>query len=95
MALSSKDPEEIVTVVFDFAALTATVATPVVTMAVVSGTDANPSAMLSGSPTVVGAEVHQKIVGGLSGVTYSLRCRADAADGSRFVLADELIVEIG
>lgn len=34
------------------------------------GTDLNPSALLTGSPTIEGAKVTHRVVGGLPGVTY-------------------------
>lgn len=42
------------------------------TMEVLTGTDATPSAMLSGSPTISGSVVTQKVIGGLPGVVYQL-----------------------
>jgi hypothetical protein len=93
MSLPSKDPAEIITVEFDFTALAASVSAPIITIAATYGReDANPSAMLSGSPTVTGAEVRQRVTGGQAGTTYTLRCVADAADGSRYVLTATLPV---
>ncbi len=73
--LSSKDPAETIFVVFKFANLVSSLTSPTVTASYASGpNDANPSAILSGSPTVVGTDVTQKIVGGQNGTTYDLRC---------------------
>jgi len=95
MTLPIKDPDEIITVEFDFAALAASVSAPVITVAASYGKDdPSASAMLSGAPSVTGAEVRQKIIGGQPGTTYTLRCVADAADGSRYVLTAALPVEI-
>ncbi|MBP8169295.1 MAG: hypothetical protein KAX99_06475 [Azonexus sp.] len=94
MSLPTKDPAEIITVEFDFTALAASVSAPTVTVAAAYGKDdATASAMLSGSPSVTGAEVRQRIIGGQSGTTYTLRCVADAPDGSRYVLTASLPVE--
>lgn len=88
-----KDPAEIITVTFDFAAYDVTINNPVVSCDVVSGkVDASAAAMLSGAPQVSGATVLQRIIGGLSGNTYKLRCQIDDADGERWVVADELRV---
>lgn len=48
--------------------------------------------MLSGAPQVSGATVLQRVVGGLAGNTYKLRCQADDADGERWVAAAEIEV---
>lgn len=63
--------------VFDFASLLAvgeTISTQVVTAAVYSGTDASPSALISGSATASGTKVTQTITGGLAGVVYTITC---------------------
>lgn len=94
MTLPIKDPAEIITVEFDFSALSANVSDPVITVQASYGKDdPSASAMLSGVPSVTGAEVRQKIIGGQAGTTYTLRCVADAADGSRYVLTAALPVE--
>lgn len=49
-----------------------TVATAVCAIEVWSGVDASPSAMISGSPTVSGSTVRQKVVDGSAGVIYLL-----------------------
>lgn len=94
MSLPTKDPAEIITVEFDFTALAASVTGPTVSIAAAYGQD-DPSAtaMISGSPSVTGAEVRQRIIGGQHGTTYTLRCVADAPDGSRYVLTASLPVE--
>lgn len=48
------------------------VQTAAVSIQVFSGIDANPSAMLSGSPIISGSLVTQKVIGGLPGVVYEL-----------------------
>lgn len=93
MSLSTKDPEEIVTVTFDFTDLATSVASPVITCSVFSGqSDQASQAMVSGLPQVSGLTVLQRIVGGIDGNTYKLRCRIDDADGERWILSDVLTV---
>ncbi len=75
-----KDPADIITVEFDFSADATAVTAPAVTIAVVAGTDADPSLMLVGAPTVSGATVLQRIQGGVNGATYSLQCLAYNGD---------------
>ena len=93
MSLSAKDPAEIITVTFDFAALATSVATPVITCQAIEGRDdATASAMLSGAAVISGLTVMQRVIGGQSGTTYKLRCQVDDADGERWVTADTLKV---
>ena len=88
-----KDPTELITVAFEFAALTDTPSAPVVTAARHAGADdETPAAILSGSPTVSGSKVLQEIIDGNAGTDYLLRCQVDAPDGSRYVLAGVLPV---
>lgn len=89
-----KDPAEIITVTFDFSALATAVSTPAITCAAVSGRlDDNAAAMLSGSAQVSGLTVLQRVIGGVDGTTYKLRCQIDDADGERFVVSDLLEVK--
>lgn len=88
-----KDPEEIVPLTFDFAALTDTPSNPVVSLAHHKGTiDPNVGAMLIGSPLVVGAQVRIKVQNGLNGSTYRLRCKVESPEGNKWVLAGYLPV---
>lgn len=83
--LDPKDPEEVIPLAFDFSKLAASIVSPVVTITRHDGAaDATPSAMLSGSPTISGTTVVQKIIGGVSGCTYALRCRVDTPEGYRW-----------
>lgn len=93
MALSAKDPLEIITVTFDFTALAASLSGAVVSVVSVGGiNDLNPSAMLSGVASTVGAKVSQQLIGGNSGSIYELKCLVNTPDGSRYVLSDKLNV---
>lgn len=91
--LDPKDPDEEVFVRFDFAALTATPSAPEVTSARHAGeADSSPASIRSGQPTVSGSAVLQKVVGGIDGTDYLLRCLASAPDGSKYVLTGVLPV---
>ena len=62
-------------VVFDFLSLLAvgeTISTQSVAASVYSGTDASPSAVVSGAATASGSQVTQGLTGGVSGVIYKL-----------------------
>lgn len=88
-----KDPGEIVILGFDFAALTGTPTSPTITVTRHAGAaDAAPSAILSGSASITGTQVLQKVTGGTAGTDYLLRCEVDAPDGSHYVLAGVLPV---
>ena len=89
---STKDPAEIVTLTFDFSALTTAVTGPVVTVAALIGVDAAPWAVLSGVAQVNGAKVLQQVQGGLLGVHYEFQCLVTAADSSKYVLSEALPV---
>lgn len=94
-AFDPKDPSESVILGFDFSALTSTPSNPSVTIARASGTaDANPSAMLSGSPSVSSGKALQRVIGGVAGCNYVLRCQVDAPDGSRYILSGVLPVRV-
>lgn len=49
-------------------------ATAICTCSVLTGEDPTPALMVSGDPTVSNDIVFQKIIGGLSGVIYTLTC---------------------
>lgn len=75
--LAPKLAGETVKEVFDFLSVLAigeTISTQVVTAATYSGTDASPSAIVSGSATASGSKVTQAITAGVLGVTYLLTC---------------------
>lgn len=93
MSLSAKDPAEIITVTFDFAALATAISAPVITCLAIHGRDdAAAASMITGAPVISGLTVLQRISGGQAGTTYKLRCQIDDADGERWVVADTLEV---
>ncbi len=88
-----KDPGETVVLGFDFANLTDTPTSPTITATRHAGTaDASPSAILSGSPSISGTQVLQKVTGGTAGTDYLLRCEVDGPSGTHYVLAGVLPV---
>jgi len=92
---SSKAPTEILPLGIDLAPLLTTEETLIAVAAairVLSGTDADPSAMLLDAPAVVGTTVQQWIEGGVDGCTYRLAFTADTSLGKRLVEAGDLRV---
>ena len=88
---NAKAPAEIITLTFDFSALTASVSAPVTTVSLQGGIDPSPGALKSGNPQVNGAKVLQLIQGGVVGAQYRCECLVTAADGvSKYLLADVL-----
>ena len=91
--LYPKDPAEIITVTFGFEKLADTITAAVVTASVLSGLpDNNPSAIVSGPPSMTAALVRQRIAAGQPGTVYALRCEANDADGELHVLTAALPV---
>lgn len=84
----SKDPGEEVTLGFDFTALGAP-SNPDVQIAVRSGEDPDPGAMMEGAAVATGGWVYQRVIGGLDDVDYSVRCYADV--GSDRLLIDAIL----
>ena len=95
--MSANNPEwvgpkyvaEKVTASFDFTALLpsgVTISSPALSVSVHEGTDASPSAMLSGAAQVSGASVLQLLIGGVANVTYLIVCQVDCSDSQRRIL---------
>lgn len=91
---STKDPQELIPITFDFTPYlgAATINSQSVTASTWQGTDATPSAVLSGSPTQASGVVTQKMTAGTSGVDYKLSCKATLSDNR--VLALAIIVPV-
>lgn len=86
---------ETVTETFDFTsrlAPTETISSAVVTAAVYSGTDASPSSIVSGSTTISGQKVTQKITAGTLGVTYKLLCTIVTSTSQTLQLSGFLVI---
>lgn len=60
-----------------------TISNATFSVVVLSGTDANPSAMLSGGSSIVGSVCKQLVVGGVDGVRYLLKCLINTSLGQR------------
>lgn len=72
----TKDPAAVVTLSFDCSGLLATgetITSASIVATTVFGTDTNPSAILSGLPTISGTTVKQVVQGGLDGRFYNLK----------------------
>ncbi len=84
-ALDAKYVDEVITVKFDFTSRLLfgdTLSAPVVTVSVRSGVDDAPENILSGSASVSGLVVSQKIQVGSPGVIYDLLCEAAGSPSS-------------
>ncbi len=87
--LEAKRAAETRNEVFDFTSRLAageTLSTATVTATVYSGTDASPSAVISGSASISGAKVTQKITAGTLGVMYLLSCSVTTSAGQTLLL---------
>ena len=69
-----------------------TISTASVAATVYSGTDATPSAVISGSSTITGQKVTQKLTGGTLGVIYKLVCTITTSLGQTLLLTAFLAV---
>lgn len=81
-AVDLKTPEEIIDVTFDFTdslEVGETVQSAVVSVSLRKGTDTIPSAILSGSPTVQTPFVVQRVINGVTGCQYNVKCLATTA----------------
>ena len=77
MSLPRKDPSETVYISFDFSNVASSITSPVISVTTSSGTaDTNPSAILSGVPSITGAVVSQLVTGGVAGTNYLIKCSA-------------------
>lgn len=93
--MGPKDPEEVKTLSFDFSPEVATsdaIVAATVTVSVENGTDADPATMVASAATFTGKVVYQRVVGGLNGVIYKLRCRATDSSGGVHVIVGKLEV---
>ena len=81
--LPAKRQAAVVTAPFDFTALLTsgtTISSATLTASVYSGVDPT-MAIFSGTPTISGSVVLQKITGGVPGTVYSILCTAVTSDG--------------
>lgn len=90
IAIEDKDISEVDVLTFDYRrALNQleTLASAVVSVSVVTGTDATPEAILSAVAQCSGTYAMQKIVGGVVGCTYDIRCVAVTSGGRTLTVA--------
>lgn len=83
------------TLTFDFtSALGAseTISTATTSATTFSGTDASPASIISGSATISGKTVTQKITAGTSGVSYNLTCEITTSLGQTLQMQGYLAV---
>ena len=95
LIFQGKPSSETRTETFDFASRLAageTLSTAATSCAVYSGTDASPSAVISGSASIAGTAVAQKITGGTLGVTYLLTCSVTTSAGQTLKLSAYLTI---
>ena len=80
---------------FNFISLlapTETLSTATVTATVYSGLDPSPSSLVSGSASIVGQQVQQKVTGGVLGVIYELLCTVTTSLGQTLELCGYMAV---
>jgi hypothetical protein len=93
--LEGKLSGETITTTFDFTsrlAASETISTATVTASVYSGTDSSPSSIVSGSATISGQKVTQKITAGTLGVVYKLICTITTSTSQTLILSAFLAV---
>ena len=73
-------------------ASTETIVSAALVVEVKDGSDSNPTAIVSGLPTINGAIVSQRILGGLDSVTYRLEMTATTSLGNVYTLVGDLPV---
>jgi hypothetical protein len=93
MSWPTKDAAEKFAVEFDFSRLATTVDSATVSVSLLTGTDATPSALLDGAAQVSGAKVYQRVKAGVAGCNYRLRCEATAGSDV-WALAESLPVRV-
>lgn len=93
--LENKTSGETVIETFNFTsrlALSETISTASTVAVVYSGTDASPSALISGAATISGQTVTQKVTGGVLGVTYRLTCTITTSLGQTVALTGLMVI---
>tara|TARA_R110000868_G_scaffold233900_1_gene487609 strand:+ start:76 stop:384 length:309 start_codon:yes stop_codon:yes gene_type:complete len=86
---------ETLTLTFNFisrCAAAETISSASVVATVYSGTDTSPQSIVSGSPTISGQTVTQKITAGTEGVTYYLLCSATTSTSQVLQLGGYLTI---
>lgn len=90
-----KDPEEVITVTFEFTSLVEPISVVAVTAIHIAGyPDALPADILTGPASVVGKLVMQRVRAGVDGAKYGLRASASDAVGNVGVVVAGLPVQV-
>ena len=97
--LSPKDPSESVVVTFDFSNLLDQVGgeiltTAIWTVSVISGIDASPQNLLSGTYTLKNYMSMSLIKGGISGVNYMIQATATTSYGQVLLLSSSMLIQV-
>jgi hypothetical protein len=78
-----KDPSEIVTLSFDYSAITPTPIDPEVSIAVRWGSETVPTLAKLGVAQIVDSVVYQRVTGGADLHDYDLKCLASTPNGDK------------
>jgi hypothetical protein len=89
--LTSKDPDEELQLVADFAPFTS-VSSPAWQLTRVGGDDGTAPLVVVGAASMSGGRVTQRVAGGASGNTYTVRCTAQGPDGQALIAFGRLPV---
>jgi hypothetical protein len=82
-----KDPDEIITVGFDYSGVTSVAPTsPAISIGVRWGSETVPSLAASGAPIIDGTMIYQRFTGGATMHDYNLKCLATVSTGDRFAV---------
>jgi hypothetical protein len=95
VVIPSKFLGESPNVKFDFTsslAPTETISTQVCTATVYSGTDSSPQSIIAGAASASGQVVTQRVIGGVVGVIYELKCTITTSLGQTLQLVGYLPV---
>lgn len=89
---SSKDPEEIIIITFDYTDQFLDASENITTVqeweiSVAEGVDASPTDLFTGIPTFDAKTVSHMITGGLNGVSYLISCTVNTTKGQRIKMA--------
>lgn len=95
LEFAAKDPEEIVTLTFDFSLdlnLSETIASPVTTVELVRGVDPAFAAVQNGAGQVSGSSILQSVKAGIAGCEYRVKVKVTTSAGRVLVLSRVLPV---
>lgn len=93
---STKDPDEVWQLSVDFSKILAsgeTISSSTWSVTAYTGTDASPSSILSGIPSIVGTKSKHTVIDGLDGVVYRIKATAETSLGNTYVGIGFLPVE--